>query len=243
MSARFENLLPYAAPARCTVVPQGIEIFAAGSDRASLMSAGAAITCLRVAAAHFGFDSNVLYQRAPDITPAAVLVTLRATLAPDPSLGRLFPAIAEQHPNGDAFDGEPIDPQPLSDVCDLLDAHGTALRLVLPRDWPRVAGMLRGDEQVAHASMLVAVTAADDPVAMLKAGELAERLLLTVTFAGLEYSFLNEIVDDGASRDAVRALIHSPWPPQVLLVIGHADHQRCARADRSRITSFDAFTS
>ena len=202
-------------------------------DRASLMSAGAAITCLRVAAAHFGFDSKVLYQRVADATPLAALVTLRATVAPDPSLARLFAAIATQHPNREEFDGEPIDPQPLSDVCDLLDAHSTALRLVLPRDWPRVAG-------VTHASMLVAVTAADDPIEILKAGELTERLLLTVTLAGLEYSFLNEVIDDGASRDALRALIHSPLPPQMVLLIGHVP---CPRADRSRITSYAAFTS
>jgi len=254
--ARMEHLLHYAAlapsrhaaqPWRFALVPQGIEIFAGGTDRASLLSAGAAITCLRVAAAHFGFDSNVRYQRAPDATPAAVLVALRATLAPDPSLVRLFPAIARQHTNRDAFDGEPIDPQPLSDVCDLLDAHGAALRLVLPRDWQRVAEMAAGNDSVAHASMLVVVTAADDAVALLKAGELAERLLLTVTLADLEYSFLNEVVDDGASRDALRALIHSPSPPQMLLVIGHVQglrvHQQCPRSDRSRITSYDAFTS
>ena len=180
MSARFENLLPYAAAARCTVVPQGIEIFAEGTDRESLMRAGAAITCLRAAAAHFGFHSYVLYQRAPDVTPMAVLVALRATIAPDLSLARLFPAIARRHTSGDAFDGEPIDPQPLSDVCDLLDAHSSALRLVLPRDWPRVAGMLHDGQQVSHASMLVVVTAADDAIAIVKAGELAERVLLKI---------------------------------------------------------------
>lgn len=250
MSARFENLLPYAGPARCTVVPQGIEIFAGGTDRASLMSAGAAITCLRVAAAHFGFDSRVMYQRAPDATPMAALVVLRATLAPDPSLVRLFPAIARQHTNREAFDGEPIDPQALSDLCDLLDAHGAALRLVLPRDWPRVGEMLGGDhQQVSHASMLVVVTAGDDAAAILKAGELAERLQLTVTLAGLEYSFLNEIVDDGASRDTLRALIHSPSPPQMVMLIGHVEQtgvsapSQCPRSERSRITSYAPFTS
>jgi hypothetical protein len=230
-----EDLLRYAAlapsqrpaqPWRFAIVPQGIEIFAGGADRESLMSAGAAITCLRVAAAHFGFDSSVLYQRAQGERPTATLVRLQPTLAPDPSLARLFPALARQHTNRDAFDGEPIDPQPLSDLCDLLDAHAGALRLVLPRDWRRVAEMAHGANPASHASMFVVVTATDDAVALLKAGELAERLLLTVTLAGLEYSFLNEVVDDGASRDALRALIHSPSPPQMLLLIGHVDHQQ-----------------
>lgn len=78
----------------------------------------------------------------------------------------------------------------------------------------------RDSERTRTASMLVVVTAGDDRVSLLKAGEVLEILLLTITAAGLQYSFLNAAVEVEESREHLRTLIGSAHPPQVLLRIG-----------------------
>lgn len=86
-------------------------------------------------------------------------------------------------------------------------------------------GELQARRDVAltrSASMLVILTAADDRVSLLQAGEVLEILLLTVTAAGLQYSFLNAAVDVKESRDRLRMLAGSTHPPQALLRIGSA---------------------
>jgi hypothetical protein len=84
-------------------------------------------------------------------------------------------------------------------------------------------GDLQARKDVAltrSASMLVVLTAEDDRASLLKAGEALEILLLTITAAGLHYSFLNAAVEVEESRDQLRALVGSAHPPQVLLRIG-----------------------
>jgi hypothetical protein len=80
----------------------------------------------------------------------------------------------------------------------------------------------RDSERIRSASMLVVLTAGDDRVSLLKAGEALEILLLTITAAGLQYSFLNAAVEVEESREHLRMLIGSTHPPQVLLRIGSA---------------------
>jgi hypothetical protein len=81
----------------------------------------------------------------------------------------------------------------------------------------------RHDLELARsASMLLALTADDDRVSLVKAGEILERLLLTVTACGLQYSFLNAAVEDDASRETLRTIVGSTRTPQILLRIGSA---------------------
>lgn len=72
------------------------------------------------------------------------------------------------------------------------------------------------------ASMLLVVTADDDRVSLLEAGEVLEILLLTVTASGLQYSFLNAAVEIEEERDHLRLLAGSTRAPQILLRIGTA---------------------
>jgi hypothetical protein len=74
------------------------------ADRELMISIGAAITNLRVAAAHFGFESTTLYDGD------GVLIALRETCKPDEQLCALFPAITQRHTNRADFDRRPIDP-------------------------------------------------------------------------------------------------------------------------------------
>lgn len=126
---------------------EGIEVFADYSrrlpiadpgDRELLISVGAAITNLRVAAAHFGFESTVLYApRFEEFLPLA-LVTLRETCDPDPQLRRLFSAITRRHTSHAEFERREIDTETLERVCDAVEASDN-MRFVLPHDRVAVA--------------------------------------------------------------------------------------------------------
>lgn len=298
----MEFLLRYAVlapsghntqPWTFAIVPEGIEVFADYTrrmphvdpgDRELLMSVGAAIMNLRVAAAHFGFESTVLYQRNAGETPAVALVSLRETCDADPSLLRLFPAILRRRTNRQPFDGEPIEADALSSLCDVADDHSEFVQFLLPRDKARIAELIaEGDRLqmedravrdeladwvrpartdasdgicadafgipdifspaaaslirhvnlggmqarrdaalVGTTPLLVVITAEDDQVSLLEAGQVLEWLLLTVTLAGLQYSFMNQPVQVATLRDVLAPIGRSPHPPQLLLRIGYA---------------------
>jgi hypothetical protein len=270
------------------ITDSGVEVFADYTkrlfvidpqDRELLMSVGAAITNFRVAAAHFGFETAVLYDRRPEERIAVALISVRETSSPDRSLAALFRAIPRRHTNRAPFDGQPIDPLALSRLCDLIDLFPETLRLILPHQKDCVAGMveeacriqmarpafraeiadwihpadgehtdgLRADALEVHpllaagflrqfdsgawqaprdrrlaesASALLLVTAEDDRVSLIRAGEALELLLLTIADVGLQYSFLNHPVEVDAMRDRIRALAGSSQPAQLLIRIG-----------------------
>lgn len=80
----------------------------------------------------------------------------------------------------------------------------------------------RDVELTRSASMLVVVTADDDQVSLVRAGESFELLLLTVTRQGLQYSFLSAPVEVVETRERLRLMIGSTNEPQLLLRIGSA---------------------
>ncbi len=120
-------------------------------DRELLMSIGAAITNLRVAAARFGFESSVLYRA--DADPLA-LVALRETSSPDADLIRLFPAIKMRHTNRHDFDGRALEPEALGSLCDFIDDHALTIHIVAPHEKTQVAELIEeGDKlQMANGS-------------------------------------------------------------------------------------------
>ena len=141
------------------VTPDCVEVFADNSkrlpaidpqDRELFMSVGAAITNFRVAAAHFGFDTAVLYDSRPEEGVPVALISAIETCASDQSLAALFRAIPKRHTNRAPFDGEPIDPGALSYVCEVIDRFPETLRLILPHDKNRVADMV---EEAARVRM------------------------------------------------------------------------------------------
>ncbi|HVS32310.1 MAG TPA: nitroreductase [Thermoanaerobaculia bacterium] len=298
----MEFLLRYAVlapsghntqPWTFAIVPEGIEVFADYTrrlphvdpgNRELMMSVGAAIMNLRVAAAHFGFESTVLYQRNARETAAVALVALRETCDPDASLRRLFPAIVRRRTNRQPFDGEPIDMDSLSSLCDIADEHPEFMHFLLPHhkariselveeadrlqmenravrdelaDWvrparttamdgisaeafgiPAIFSSIAGDvirrvdlggmqarrdaALVGTTPLLILITAEDDPISLLQAGQVLERLLLTVTLEHLQYSFMNQPVQVAILRDLLAPIVRSPHPPQLLLRIGYA---------------------
>lgn len=300
--AAMEFLLRYAVlapsghntqPWKFRIIEEGVEVYADytrrlpqvdPADRELLMSVGAAIENLRIAAAHFGFESTVLHRRTVCETPPVALVALRETCDTNVALRRLFSSITRRRTNRQPFDARPIDPLSLALLCDLVDAHPTSLQLLLPRDTSRIASLVgeadrlqmqnralreeladwirpsrsqssdgiyaealgipevfssasaavlrrldvgniqarRDEALIGSASLLAVVNGEDDQVSLVEAGQLLERLLLTVTAAGLQYSFMNQCVEVAALRHALGEIIRAPQPPQLLLRIGYA---------------------
>ncbi|MGH9423288.1 MAG: Acg family FMN-binding oxidoreductase, partial [Thermoanaerobaculia bacterium] len=81
----------------------------------------------------------------------------------------------------------------------------------------------RRDRHLAEsASALLIVSAKDDRMSLLRAGEALEQLLLTIAGAGLQYSFLNHAIEAKTLRGRVQSLSGSKDPPQLLIRIGSA---------------------
>lgn len=298
----MEFLLRYAVlapsghntqPWMFAIVPEGIEVYADYTrrlphidpvDRELLMSVGAAILNLRVAAAYFGFESTVLYQRTSCETPPVALVSLRETCDTDAVLRSLFPAIVRRRTNRHPFDGQLIETDALSSLCDVADRHPEFVQFLLSRDTERIAQLVaEGDrlqmedravrEELANwvrpsgtdardgicadafgipdvlssaaasvirrfdlgamqgrrdaalvgtAPLLVVITAEDEQVSLLAAGQVLEELLLTATLEGLQYSFMNQPVQVATLRNLLAPIERSTHPPQLLLRIGYA---------------------
>lgn len=142
-----------AQPWAFRVTDAGVEVYADYSrrlpvsdpcDRELMLSIGAAIANLRIAAAHFGFDTTALYSPAnprsdPD-SPVALL-TFCETCNPDVSLRALFGAIPKRHTNRQPFESREIDPDVLSKICELVDASDMT-RFVLPQERARAAELV-----------------------------------------------------------------------------------------------------
>ena len=274
------------------VTAGGVEVFADYSkrllvidpqDRELLMSVGAAITNFRVAAAHFGFETTVLYEERPEESLSVATVAVRETSSPDAGLTQLFSAIRQRHTNRQPFERRMIKPETLSTILDVMDEYPNLLHLVIPREKLRAIDLIaagdrkqmageafRGeladwicsDEGASQgipasslgipalvspsaswairrfdlgaitaprsrtlavtAQLLIVLASENDRISLLRAGELLERLLLTLTLAGLDYSFLNQPIEVLELRDQLQSLVGSDCPPQLLIRIGHA---------------------
>lgn len=225
-----------------------------------------------------------MYQPRPETSLPVALVTFSETSDPDIRLASLFRAIKRRHTNRHPFDGQSLDPQAVTALCDLADLYPETLTLLLPwlqkqtadlvafadrtqmasegfrnevAHWIRPSGPDRLDgicadalgvpevvsgaaawvlrhfdigawragrdrQLVTKASVLMLVSAADDRTSLVQAGEVLERLLLTITKAGLHYSFMNQPIQVNQLRDRVGMLSRCKRPPQLLLRIGHA---------------------
>ena len=79
---------------------------------------------------------------------------------------------------------------------------------------------------------MVVITSDDDRVALIRAGESLERLLLLLTTLGIQYSFLNQPVEVAPLRKELWSMIRSSKPPQLLLRIGYTTPVRRAMPRR-----------
>ena len=252
------------------------------NDRELLLSVGAAIMNFRVAAARFGYETTVLYQRRPEESLPAATIALRETCASDARLVTLFPSITRRRTNRRPFDARPIAPELVSGLCDVIDEYPDNFRAVMPYEKQRLAGLVRRADEfqlkraayreeaaewirpnsgstdgicsdglgwpemfpsaaswlIRHeqfsslrtrrdqdlatsASAFLVLTAPDDQVSLLQAGEALEHMLLAITAMGLDYSFLNTPVEVDSLRDRIDTLVGSQIPAQVVIRVGY----------------------
>lgn len=118
------------------------------NDREMLMSIGAAVANLRVAAAHFGFETSVLFQPRREEALPIVLVSMRETCDPDRDLTRLFPSIVRRHTNRQMFQPRAIEEDALAGICDFIEQYGETIRFIVPHDRPRVAELVAEGDRI-----------------------------------------------------------------------------------------------
>jgi hypothetical protein len=297
---QIEFLLQYAvlAPSTCNsqpwsfrIEPEGVAVFAdesralpvADAGRRELyMSLGAAIANLRVAAAHFGFQSTVSFSSRRAEEESSAFVALTETSAPDMRLASLFASIRQRRTNRQPFSSQPIAPEALAPILDCIEELADTFSIVFAREQARMADLIafadkaqmqdgRYRAERAHwthrqadaandglvaesvgfpwpvaaaapfimqhvdlgamqahkdhvlaedAACLIVVSAFDDRMSLVKAGESLELLLLTITRSGLEYSFLNAPVQLPAVRGRVAVVSGAERPPQLILRVG-----------------------
>ncbi len=296
---QIEFLLRYAVlapsshnqqPWSFQITQEGVAVFADSrrrlpiidpDDRELTLSIGAAIANLRVAAAHFGFESTLQLPASAEGGAVATL-TLRETSGPDEKLRSLFRAIKRRHTNRTPFNDESIEPEALATLLDVVEDYPQTFHLVFRQDQRRAADLIafadqllmaddayrcelagcvhpadRSDDGLAadtlgipaplafaapfvirhfdvgnlqahhdreltmSATALLVVSAEDDPISLLRAGEALEYLLLTITKVGLEYSFLNAPIQRADLRDRIRILTGATRPSQLIVRIGH----------------------
>lgn len=120
-------------------------------DRELLMSVGAAIANLRVAAAHFGYETTVMYQARDEEDLPVATVTFRETCSPAPELARLFPAITARRTNRQPFEPRTIEDPALSALCDFMDEHGKTLHFIVTHDRERIAALIEEGDRTLMA--------------------------------------------------------------------------------------------
>jgi hypothetical protein len=162
--AQKEFLLRYAVlapsghnsqPWSFRITDEGVEVYADlsrrlpvcdPSDREMMMSIGASILNLRAAAAHFGFESTVLYQPSDEQNLPVAFVSLRETCDPDASLRKLFPAITRRHTNRTDFEKREIEPEALDRICEFVESTET-VRFVPPHERVRAGELVEAADR------------------------------------------------------------------------------------------------
>lgn len=121
-------------------------------DRELLMSIGAAITNLRVAAAHFGFETTVLYQARPEETLPVAVIAFRETCATEPGLRSLFPAILRRRTNRSEFEARPIEDAARTALCEFVDDNAEFVRFIVPHDRQRTADLVSAGDRALYSN-------------------------------------------------------------------------------------------
>jgi hypothetical protein len=124
-------------------------------NRELLMSVGAAILNLRVAAAHFGFECLVEYNQSGDSERPLAIVRLsrpQSVSPADSKLAQLFPAITKRHTNRNPFLMARV-PEQVMTTLNELARSGTA-SLFISRDGvlnQQVAGLVAEADRIQQA--------------------------------------------------------------------------------------------
>lgn len=154
-----------AQPWKFRLTENGIAVYADYSrrlpvsdpdNRELLMSIGAAIMNLRIAAQHFGFDVRVEYNLSDDSELPVAFVHLDAEGAgkpTDPTLEKLFPMITKRHTNRKPFLLARVPEAVLGRLADAVQSDGVRLYLSTdPNKNAQVAHLVAEAERILQAN-------------------------------------------------------------------------------------------
>ena len=172
-SERMRFLLSYAIlapsghntqPWLFEIVTDGVEVFADfdrrlpnidPDDRELLMSVGAAIMNLRVAASHFGLGCEVITRSPSELDPLAATVKMREPDGTKDRIRELFPAIVMRRTNRQPFNAAPLSSESFAALLALAAIHPDAIRFLTDQDKALIAELVAEGDRVLMESVEV----------------------------------------------------------------------------------------
>jgi hypothetical protein len=220
----------------------GIDVLAGSPGWAARIACGAAVLNARLALAVAGRPARVTLR--PHDADADVLAHLSPGGPRPPSyLERdLFAAIPRRHSNRRPFHPAPVPSEIRVRLIEAADAEGCRLDLLIGPTALRAFAELAGSaDRVLRRNLgyqeefaawthrgfepepLVGVLSAagDWPTDQVQAGQALQRVLLTVTDAGLACSMMSQPIEVPAARDRLRRSLSRRGVPQMTLRIGY----------------------
>ena len=168
-------------PWRFTVSPRRIAVHADperqlrvadAPGRALLVSCGAAVMNLRVAAEHLGFHPRVRLLPAPDDPTLVAVLEVDHRHPVAGGLGVLYPAVAARRTNRYPFSGRRVSQSVLAEVIEAVDLEHAVLRVYDDQaEVDRVVGLIRAAELDATLTVPAAAAERDHWVGRPQPGE------------------------------------------------------------------------
>ena len=192
------------------------------SGRNAVISCGAALHHVQVAAAALGWGTEV--DRVPDRSGASLLARIELHPAPPPGHAEAdLRAIAERCTDRRRFTSWPVPAEPLHRLAHIASAHGTEaapLLGVTERFRAELLVSRAGESEGTEVSdgLIVLSGASDDAAAWLSAGEGLSALWLAATDEGLSVVPLSEVVDVPETRRALQHEVLAGRSHPLLLV-------------------------
>jgi hypothetical protein len=140
--------------------------------RALLVSCGAAVMNLRVAAEHLGFHPRVRVLPAPEDPTLVAVLDVDHRHPGAGGLGVLYPAIAARRTNRYPFSGRRVPQSVLAEVIEAVELEHAVLRVYDdPAEVDRVVGLIRAAELDATLTLPTAAAERADWVGRRRPGE------------------------------------------------------------------------
>ena len=215
-------------------------------DREDLISCGAALLNIELAARHLGLVTRSTLLPDPEDSTLLVRIDIDSLRAPRADEQELFAAVARRHTRRAPFARTYVPSGVLDHLAAAAGSEGASLVAVPPGDAlsrldhellaaaPRASedpasaaglrapwvGLGRGAPELGQLDILT--TAEDTPIDWLRAGRALQRLLLTATARWVGARVFTLALADPATRERVRLGLCAGAYPQVVLELGDA---------------------
>ncbi len=224
----FAPTLGASVPFRFRMADEAVELLAGDRDRASTLSAGAALHHLRIAFEAFGEDAVV--EEFPSGSEGDVFarVTLAARKSPSVDAQRMLVAAARRRETVVPFRETRVPGAMVKALANECRRERTIMRVVVGDERDVLASLIapvaeRPRLLSGSPLFLTITTSGDAPPDWLSAGRALSAVLLRATEQGFATSQFEALVREPSLRASLAALVRSERMPQVLLRCGLYD--------------------